>query len=277
MNTTQKKQWGIYAPVQWYASLIMICTAFLDTSTSALGMTLFGTLSPAVIEQKILDTKSKLFAASLRADRSTITEAEKEFIAVQGMGTPEQRALAWYYIGYARLSVSNLCIENEKELNINRAIAALEQCVHINKEFADGFALLSAAYGQKAGLGLFSAMQFGLKSNSMMDKALALAPENPRVQLLYGVATYYKPSIVGGSKKKGAEILRKANQLFMSQAPAINEPSPLPTWGLADSFAWLGVVAIDAGDKPRAKHYLDRALTIAPNYAWVKTELYAKL
>jgi tetratricopeptide (TPR) repeat protein len=273
------RQWGKYIFTQWCVPAVIVCVVFVLGSmyNSTIMYATAGNREMMAVEQKILDTKSKLFAASLRADRSAITEAEKEFVMVQAIASAEQRALTWYYIGYARLSVSNLCIEDEKELNINRAIAALEQCVHINKEFADGFALLSAAYGQKAGLGLFSAMQFGLKSNSMMDKALALAPENPRVQMLYGVATYYKPGIVGGSKKKGIEILRKANQLFVAQASAINEQSLLPTWGMADSFAWLGVVAMDAGDKPRAKHYLDRALTIAPNYTWVKTELYAKL
>ncbi len=260
---------------RWIVAVIIVGGIMCLPATDIMA---YSERSSMIVEQRILDVKNKLFIGSLRGDRNTIVEAEKELVTLYGNGTVEQQALMLYYIGYARLSVSNLSPEQEKEAHLNRAINALEQCVRANQEFADGFALLSAAYGQKASLGLFSAMQFGLKSGSLMDKALTLAPDNPRVQLLHGVATYYKPSIVGGSKKKGVEILHKANKLFSAQAGARSSASSLyPTWGLVDSIAWLGVVALDAGNKVLAKQYFDQALAIAPEYAWVKTELYPKL
>jgi tetratricopeptide (TPR) repeat protein len=229
------------------------------------------------IEQQMIDVKTRVFSASLTADLSALLSAERDMVALLASSPQQKQSLLFYYIGFVRLSVSNICDEEQKEGHINRAIEALERCVQADKQFADGFALLSAAYGQKAGLGLFAAMKHGMKSISAMDKALELAPDNPRVQMLHGVATYFKPGIVGGNKQKGIEILRKANRLFMLKQSDGAEQTILPTWGFAESFAWLGMVALEAGERETARQYFDRALMIAPQYAWVKTELYPKL
>ena len=52
-------------------------------------------------------------------------------------------------------------------------------------------------------------MQLGIQMGADMDHAHDLAPKNPRVALLDGINTLYKPGFVGGGAGKALKSSRR--------------------------------------------------------------------
>ncbi len=71
------------------------------------------------------------------------------------------------------------------------------------------------------------AMSMIPQSNALLEKAMALDTENPRVYLLKGQNLFYTPEAFGGGKAKAKEVLLLAAQKFDASKAA----SPDPTWG----------------------------------------------
>jgi tetratricopeptide (TPR) repeat protein len=188
-----------------------------------------------------------------------------------------RKAEALYYCGFAQYHLSMLPSEKDaKERHADEGIAALEEAVQLEPTFADAQALLGSLYGVKAGSGMFNGMKYGSKSTSTMEHALALAPNNPRAMILRGVSLYYTPPMWGGDKQKALALLQKACELAEQGACAAKTPTT-PDWGHAEAFAWKGVMLAGADDPDHAQAAYERALNIAPDYAWVRVVLLPKL
>jgi len=187
----------------------------------------------------------------------------------------QHEALLHYYIGYCdyRLTIYYQQKTNQELLkkHLEEGIIHLEAAVKLNNKFAEAYALLSSCYGQKIAMAPMLGMTLGPRSGMTMQTALQLAPNNPRVILLDAIGTYYKPSMFGGSKEKALTGFKRAAELFDQEK--IGDPLQ-PDWGHPEAYAWLGVAYIDKNDLAKARTVLERALVIAPNYGWVKHQLY---
>jgi tetratricopeptide (TPR) repeat protein len=116
-------------------------------------------------------------------------------------------------------------------------------------------------------------IRFGMKASDAEDKAVALAPRNPRVLMLRAVSAWYKPAAFGGGEEKARTLLQQALQAFSADAPA----RPLPAWGRAEAYAWLGQMEAKAGNREAARAAYDQALALAPAFAWVQYVLKPQL
>ena len=177
-----------------------------------------------------------------------------------------------YYKGYAHYLISNSFPsvgKKEREEHLNDAVHSLEAAVKLDPAFAEAHALLASAYGSKAN-GLISRIQYGLKYINTMQKALEIAPENPRVVLADGIGTFYKPKVFGGGVKSAVKKLERAQELF-KQWESPNEWSP--NWGHEMALAWLGKAYMELGNFQGAKQAYREALKIRPGYYWVLEEL----
>ena len=63
-------------------------------------------------------------------------------------------------------------------------------------------------YMNKAGVNRLSVIGSMKKAFKMVDKALKLSPENPRVLLYAGIINYHMPGIFGADKEKGLKYLQ---------------------------------------------------------------------
>lgn len=103
--------------------------------------------------------------------------------------------------------------------------------------------------------------------SSRIEEAVKLEPKNPRVRLFEAVVAYGDAG--KDAQAKAAAVLKlRATTLMFEQARA--GASTLPEWGAAEAYAFLGRALYDQRDVVGAREALERALLIAPDYAYVR-------
>jgi hypothetical protein len=184
--------------------------------------------------------------------------------------------MAHYVLGFAQYRLGSLLAKSQTSDAV-RAMGAcvdeLDEALEEDEEFAEALALQSACHGQLAALRTLSAVVSGPKAGARIEKALELAPRNPRVVLLDALNDYERPKAFGGDKARALVKLRTASELFDK---ADEDAASLPGWGHADALAALGRSLFEAGDLLGARNALERSLLIAPEYAGAK-ELLARV
>lgn len=186
--------------------------------------------------------------------------------------------LAHYYLGYAYFRLAGYALDNRRKNEANdvleTAIAHLRKAVEADKNFAEALALLSFCTGQKAGLQRWQAADLLRTIKPLMERAVTIAPENPRVTLLRGLAAHHTPNSLGGDKARAMELLRQAAAQFKARQSA-NEL--LPEWGHAETYAWLCRLSLAADDREQAERACRQALALDPGYVWVKQNLLPQI
>jgi len=189
----------------------------------------------------------------------------------------KHEALVRYYLGYCDYRLATFYQQQTNKDMVSKhleaAITHLEAALKLNNKFAEAYALLSSCYGQKISLAPMLGMTLGPRAGMAMQSALQLEPNNPRVILLEAVGNYYKPSMFGGSKEGALAGFKRAAELFEKEQ--LQDPLQ-PDWGKPEAYAWIGVAHLDKNDHAKARAALERALAIAPDYGWVKHQLYPK-
>lgn len=219
---------------------------------------------------KLAQTETALERSALRGDGPAlaplVAQVEAEASAAPADAALQyERAFAWYaQAGVARSEGRN-----------DQAVQCLETALKLLEGInGPGWAPEVAGFrgylmNQIIGLnGLAAAGTYGPQSSSLLSKAKAESPENPRIQFFNGVVLVTTPELFGGSLKGGIGALEKAVELYRSP-----QKNPLPAWGEAEALAWLGLAKQKAGDLTGAKAAWNRALAIEPNYAWIKLVL----
>ena len=186
-----------------------------------------------------------------------------------------RRALVHYAFAYAcwRLSFMPATAKKERETLYEEALEHLLEAVRIQPRWAESQALLASIYGAQIGLSPMRGMTLGPRAGNLMDEALELAPQNPRVALQQGISHFHTPSMWGGGLDKAEVELRRAIALFASE-PA---DRPWPNWGRFDAHAWLGQALAKKGDREGARREYEAALRIAPRSGWVTHVLLPKV
>ena len=179
-----------------------------------------------------------------------------------------------YLLGYVGWRLSHLLRGNEakeefRERVLDEAAEALEKNVEAKPDDAESRALLASVMGMQIEGSFFRGMSLGPKSSEHLERAVALAPENPRVALLRGIKAMYTPSMFGGGVDKAQASFDRAHQLFEKQAV----DAPWPSWGRIDTFAWRGRLAAKKGDRAGARAIYERALELQPNAHWIRYDL----
>jgi hypothetical protein len=98
-------------------------------------------------------------------------------------------------------------------------------------------------------------------------EAVRLEPKNPRARLYEAVVAYGDADNDAKAKAAAVDKLR-ATTLMFEKARA--GASTMPEWGAAEAYAFLGRALYDQRDIVGAREALERALLIAPDYAFVR-------
>jgi tetratricopeptide (TPR) repeat protein len=184
--------------------------------------------------------------------------------------------LLQHYYAYALYREANLLMgrrQDEKEYRplLEQADSLLEESAS-KLQLPETFALRSSVLGQLINNPL-RGMTLGPRSSSAMDRALELGPRNPRVWMLRGVGAMFTPAMFGGGVDKAEEYLRKAIALFADDRPA----PPLPAWGQAEAYAWLGQTLHKQKRVDEARTAYHKALELQPDNGWVRHVLLPAL
>jgi len=214
----------------------------------------------------------KLDVATRNDDAAGVKEARRAWLRLlAGTNTPDRTALLRYAVAYAdfRLAVMPGTSQKDQGDMLKEATAHLEAATKANPRDAEALGLLSSVYGLQIGLSPDLGMTLGPLSSDVLDRALSIAPNNPRLQVIRGETLFHTPPEYGGSKKEAEAALRHALDLFDKEP--VNKP--WPNWGRFDAHVWLGQALADRNDKAGARAEYEKALQIAPNSAWVKYSL----
>lgn len=138
---------------------------------------------------------------------------------------------------------------------------------------AEAKALMCSLYGIKISEDWIAAPTAGPKASSLIETALELEPDNPRILLQAGISKYNTPKFFGGDKELAIKLFISAIEKFKSER---DTSTIKPTWGELEAFAWLGTAYIDNEQYEEAVEILEEALTIDPNFGWIKYDLLPK-
>lgn len=239
-------------------------------------------VAPAVATAQVLNgaarwadtTRHTLDAAVLAGDVNAIRAAKA--LADRALQAFPDDGLLLHYQGAAMWREAQLRMameqEDEAKLLFERAITTLQRSVAL-RPLPESHAIIASAYGSLAGTGVTAAMRNGPRATEAEGVARGMGPQNPRVLLLAAISAYYKPAAFGGGKEKARTALTQALAAFERD----RVEAPLPSWGHAEAYAWLGQFEAAEGNRDAARAAYTRALAIAPGYTWVSRVLLPAL
>ena len=182
--------------------------------------------------------------------------------------------LLHHYLGYALYRLAMVRFDTDPDgarVTLAESESALLRSIEL-EPIPESHALMSSVLGRQI-VSDETAMSLSMRARSQMDRAVSLGPRNPRVKVLEGIRAFHTPSMFGGGFDIALDRFLVAAALFEEDAP---EP-PLPAWGHAEAYAWLGQTYIELNRPEEARAAYEQALEIEPGYAWVRDILLPAL
>lgn len=167
--------------------------------------------------------------------------------------------------------------ENSKELfdsYYQKAIDDAEKLSENEKHSSEGKSLLAAVYMMKIATSPMSAVALSPKIYGLLGEAQRANPDNPETYVILGQMKFNTPAMFGGSVKDAVKMFSKAEALFEQ-----GEDSDMVNvkWGKIESLAWMGRSFHKLNNHDAAKFAYQKALSIEPNFGWVKHQLLPAL
>lgn len=208
-----------------------------------------------------LDVEGRIQYSFYTEDARALSDISHQLSQIEG----DQDSLQRYYVGLANYRLALLLATRDKA----RAQESAQQCVDnlgaavkAQNTFAAGYALHAACLRTLSALTPWKPLA-GSKSTGQMERAVKLAPRDPRVLLLNALSRGED----GKFDEQSLTILKKAAEAFESERQGMDRT---PGWGAAEAYTYLGRGYLERGDVLNARDALERALLIAPDFAMAR-------
>lgn len=172
----------------------------------------------------------------------------------------------YYYLGYVDYALAyqyDGADSSKATACVNAAEDALTAALKADPDSAEVEALLGTSYGLEIALHPMKGMWLGPKAHEHIDRAVHLAPGNPRVLLLNAMSDFNTPAMFGGDKQHALWGFHAALTAFDSYQAS---DAAAPGWGKAWAYEQLGVAEQDVGQAASARADYGKALELVPNY-----------
>ena len=182
---------------------------------------------------------------------------------------PRDEELQDYYAALAAYRLALLARRNETQAwpFTEQCITRLNRALDVDAASAEALALQSACLALQSNLDPWRSPLAAHLSQARSDKALKLAPDNPRVLLLGALAARERPRFWGGDNQQAFRLMLQSVSAF--ERPGAFAPG-LPRWGAADAFTYLAQDYLMRGQALAARNVLERALLVAPDFTQAK-------
>ena len=174
----------------------------------------------------------------------------------------------------AQVGLLVCALANQDEATYDAVADNLEDNLDIlleqNDKDAQSLAKMARLNGATMAFNNWKAMYLGPQSEKLVDRALAAEPENPDAWMQRGSSRLFTPEMFGGDVEEAIAAFEKAVKYYEEQ------PNHTGNWRYLDALAWLGQ-AYQKGDRSaEAADVFSKALTVEPNFGWVKYKLLPK-
>ena len=189
--------------------------------------------------------------------------------------TPNEYLLL-HYKGYARYRQGNASLGASNATLARKQFEEADTLLGTSAAqhpLAESFALRSSIAGRLAGLDPSAPILHKTMAGRMQARAEETGSSNPRVGLLRGQSVLFGPPDRTGGPAEAEKLLQRAHDLFATDSPA----PPLPSWGRAETCAYLALARHRLGNDEGARAAAHEALSYAPGYRYVKNELLPML
>jgi tetratricopeptide (TPR) repeat protein len=174
-----------------------------------------------------------------------------------------------YYAALAAYRLALLARDDETRAwpYTRQCIDRLDRVLMEDAGSAEALALQSACFALQSHLDPWRSPLAAPLSRARGEKALKLAPDNPRVLLLGALATGERPRFFGGDSQQAFVLLLQSVSAFEHAGT----PLPgQPGWGAAEAFTYLAQDYLTRGQALAARNVLERALLVAPDFTQAK-------
>ena len=199
--------------------------------------------------------------------KEVVDSMEKE-----GQKTPKQRLeLVNYAYGYIGWCIGKERYDEAREY-MERAGNHMDMLEDLHYELSSVYAYRAAYTGFRIALAPYKAPFLGPKSIEYARKAVNLNPENYLAILQQANIKYYTPALFGGSKTEAIELYKKSLRKYIAAYD-----TPANDWNYLSLYITLITTTYETEDFKAAEKYCLQALSIEPEFHWVKNELYPKI
>lgn len=243
------------------ASVVLL---FVPTTGSA-----FQAPNPGEVAARL---RSGIAEAVIASDAEHLMEAVT--LARRAATAFPENGFVHHYLGYALYRLATLRFDADPDgalVILSESESALRRSIEL-EPIPESHALMSSVLGRQI-VSDETAMSLSMRAGGEMRRAVEMGSRNPRVKVLEGISAFHTPPMYGGGHDIALDRFLAAAALFEEDAPE----SPLPAWGRAEVYAWLGqtYVALRMPEEARAAY--ERALEIEPSYAWGRDTLLPAL
>ncbi len=168
---------------------------------------------------------------------------------------------------------STMASKDETTFNdhVDGTIENLEALLEQDKNWSAPKAILSAVYGLKMAYSPWKGVFLGSKSSSLVEKAVKEDKDSAIAWKIYGNSKLFTPEMWGGDANAAVEALEKAMALFESQPDLLKF-----NWLYLDTMSFLGQAYSKTAQQDKAIKMYKKALSIEPDFNWVKYSLLPK-
>ena len=221
----------------------------------------------------VLAYGAKVSQAALGGTTALKTARSDAMSMLAGNLPPTDKKFVHYSAAYASWETAVQTSNPAESRNaVSDALGQLTQAVTLDEKFGEAYILLAAIQAQNASLS-DTTVPYDPGVTAALARAQVLDAKNPRLALAQGIAAFVAPRAVGAEPNAAEEALKRADALFAGGASS----AVWPNWGRAQTQAWLGQVLARKGDVAGARQAYQSALTLQPDYLWVKSVLLPAL
>jgi tetratricopeptide (TPR) repeat protein len=232
-------------------------------------------LSAQSTDELMKEGKAIASKAYVYYDKDTFTKAHGIFEKIYLADTTNFTALYnLTYVEYRFLEMES----REKGLfdkYIAQAVNHAEKISSVKGFASEGKTLLASILIMKIAHNWAEAMTLSPRINALLGEAEAINPNNPRAYLIHGIMKLNTPAAFGGSVKEALEKFNKTISYFEKEEEEISTLTI--NWGYLDALAWTGIANEKLEMSDAAIFVYKKALSIEPEYSWVKYVLLPNL
>lgn len=213
--------------------------------------------------------KEEIYKAYVAGDMKQWKLLLEEMDASPKMRPVSLRELVNYQYGYI-----GWCVGAGKNTEARKWLIKIESLLAEWEKLRTDEALVqaykAAVIGFKIGVDNYKAPFIGYKSVEYAKKAMRLDPGEAMGFIQYGNILFFTPSIFGGDKEEAINYYRQAALKMEAKA------SNLKDWNYLNLLIALANAYYETGKQQEALSVLEKYMLLAPDFGWVKNDLYPK-